>query len=122
MSDSGQAPLVSIPAPALRFHIRFESGGPGFVAGSQQPLLLAAEQAGLQLPSSCRNGTCRTCMCRLVSGEVSYRIQWPGLLPEERAQGWILPCIAYAQSDLVLTRPRNFLPADPAGVQSLPAV
>ena len=114
MSDSGQAPLVSIDAPELRFSVRLESGGPGFFAGTQQPLLLAAEQAGLQWPSSCRNGTCRTCMCRAVSGHVRYRIQWPGLLPEERAQGWILPCIAYAQSDLVLTPPRNFRPPGPA--------
>ena len=114
MSDSGQAPLVSIAAPGLRFHVRFESGGPAFAAGGEQPLLLDAERAGLQLPSSCRNGTCRTCMCRVVSGKVSYRIQWPGLLPEERAQGWILPCIAYAQSDLILTLPRNFLPPQSA--------
>ncbi len=112
MSDSGQAPLVSVDAPGLRFNVRFGSGGAGFAAGSEQPLLLEAERAGLQLPSSCRNGTCRTCMCRVVSGQVSYRIQWPGLLPEERAQGWILPCIAYAQSDLVLTHPRNFRPPE----------
>jgi hypothetical protein len=51
-------------------------------------------------------------MCRVLRGQVRYRIQWPGLLPEEKAEGWILPCIAYAQSDLELTWPRNFrLPA-----------
>ena len=110
MSDSGQAPLVSIDAPGLRFNVRFEAGGPSFTADAQRPLLAAAERAGLILPSSCRTGTCRTCMCRVVSGEVRYRIQWPGLLPEEKAEGWILPCIAYAQSDLVLTWPRNFRP------------
>ena len=52
-------------------------------------------------------------MCRVLSGQVRYRIQWPGLLPEEKAEGWILLCIAHAQSDLVLSRPRNFrLPAE----------
>jgi ferredoxin len=107
MSDSRQAPLLSTDAPSPRFTVRFESG-PSFTAGADQPLLLAAEQAGLRLPSSCRNGTCRTCMCRVLSGDVRYRIQWPGLLPEEKADGWILLCIAYAQSDLVLSRPSNF--------------
>lgn len=110
MSDSGRAPLVSIDAPRLRFNVRFEGGGPGFAAPADLPLLLAAERAGLQLPSACRNGTCRTCMCRVLSGKIGYRIQWPGLLAEEKADGWILPCIAYAQSDLLLSSPRNFLP------------
>jgi ferredoxin len=112
MSDSSQAPLLSTDAASLRYTVRIEPGGPAFVTSPNQPLLLAAEQAGLQLPSSCRNGTCRTCMCRVLSGQVRYRIQWPGLLPEEKSEGWILLCIAHAQSDLVLSRPRNFrLPA-----------
>ena len=113
MTDSGQGPLFSTEAPLPRYHVRLEPGGTGFAAPADQPLLLAAEQAGLQLPSACRNGTCRTCMCRVLSGQVGYRIRWPGLLAEEKAQGWILPCIAHAHSDLVLTAPRNFRP--PAG-------
>jgi ferredoxin len=113
MSDSGPAPLLSTDAPSLRYTISFEPGGPEFVTRADQPLLAAAEQAGLQPPSSCRNGACRTCMCRVLSGQVRYRIQWPGLLPEEKAEGWILLCIAHAQSDLVLSLPRNFrLPAE----------
>jgi ferredoxin len=39
------------------------------------PLLTSARGAGVELPSSCRNGTCRICMCRLLSGEVTYRIE-----------------------------------------------
>lgn len=110
MTDSGRTPLLSTEAPSPHFAVSFEPGGLAFCATAHQPLLLAAEQAGLPMPSSCRNGTCRTCMCRVLSGGVRYRIQWPGLLPEEKAQGWILPCIAYAQSDLVLGWPRNFHP------------
>ena len=69
------------------------------------PLLRAAELApglSLGLQSSCRNGTCRTCICRLVSGEVAYRIEWPGLSADEKAQGYILPCVAYPLSDVRL--------------------
>jgi hypothetical protein len=47
-------------------------------------------------------------MRRVISGQVQYRIHWPGLLAEEKAEGWNLPCIAHAQSDLVLSSPRNF--------------
>ena len=86
------------------FTARFEPGGASFRVAAGQPLLLAAEQAGVPLPSSCRNGTCRTCICRLLEGEIRYPIPWPGLLPEEKADGWILPCIAYPLSDVVLSR------------------
>jgi ferredoxin len=72
------------------------------------PLLQAAEQAGiagLRLDSSCRNGSCRTCICRLISGEVAYRIQWPGLSAEEKREGYVLPCVAYPLSDVVIGLP-----------------
>lgn len=84
-----------------RFQVRI-AGGRAFAAPAGQSLLLSAEQAGDAWPSSCRNGTCRTCMQRLRQGEVSYHIAWPGLLAEEKADGWILPCVAHPESDLVL--------------------
>jgi len=64
-----------------------------------ESLLESAERAGIELLSSCRNGTCRTCMCRLVAGEVHHRIEWPGLSREEKAEGWVLPCVAEAVAD-----------------------
>ena len=76
--------------------------GRAFEAQAQQTLLAAAEAAGVGLPNSCRNGTCRTCLKPLHAGQVAYRIPWPGLLPEERAGGWVLPCVAYPLSDVVL--------------------
>ncbi|HEV8312785.1 MAG TPA: 2Fe-2S iron-sulfur cluster-binding protein [Burkholderiaceae bacterium] len=73
-----------------------------FAAPASMPLLHAAQRAGIRLAASCRNGTCRTCMCRLTSGSIRYHIEWPGLLAEEKAQGFILPCVAHAASDLVI--------------------
>ncbi|ARP94808.1 2Fe-2S iron-sulfur cluster-binding protein [Bordetella genomosp. 13] len=68
-------------------------------------VLVGALRAGIRLPSSCRNGTCRTCMCRMLEGKVAYSIERPGLSPDEKAEGWILPCVAVAQSDLLLEVP-----------------
>ena len=68
-------------------------------------MLEAAEMSRVQLPSSCRNGTCRTCMCRLVSGDVTYTIEWPGLTPEEKTEGYVLPCVARPTSNVVLDQP-----------------
>jgi len=38
----------------------------------------------------------------MVSGSIEYQIEWPGLTREEKNDGWILPCVAVATSDLVL--------------------
>ena len=85
--------------------VRIEPQGYTFESPSSLSLLEAASAARVELPRSCRNGTCRTCMCRLVSGGVSYRIEWPGLSREEKAEGWILPCVAVANTDLVIAAP-----------------
>ncbi|MBX9901919.1 MAG: 2Fe-2S iron-sulfur cluster binding domain-containing protein [Burkholderiaceae bacterium] len=61
--------------------------------------------AGVAMASSCRNGTCRTCICKLDSGSIDYQIDWPGLSQEEKDQGWFLPCVAVPMSDLVLSFP-----------------
>ncbi len=76
-----------------------------FNAPANLSLLQAAELSGtpgLKLESSCRNGTCRTCMCQLLEGEVNYRIDWPGLSLDEKREGFILPCVAYPVSDVVI--------------------
>ena len=75
-----------------------------FDAWSNQPLLLSIEQGGIDWPSSCRNGTCRTCYSKLESGQVRYEIDWPGLSSEEKEEGYVLPCVAYPCSDVVLQR------------------
>ncbi len=71
-------------------------------AWPDQPLLQSLEAGGIDWPSSCRNGTCRTCFGQLVSGAVHYKIEWPGLTAEEKAQGCVLPCVASPVSDVVL--------------------
>ena len=80
-------------------------GGQCFDAWKNLTLLDAMEQGGLQWPSSCRSGTCRTCLSRLVQGEVRYEMEWPGLTPEEKAEGCVLPCVAYPVTDVALQDP-----------------
>ena len=84
------------------FRVKILPAGSEYEARPDESLLKAGLRAMLPLRSSCRNGTCRTCMCRLTSGSIRYHIEWPGLLSEEKAQGFILPCVAHAASDLVI--------------------
>ncbi|WP_244193900.1 2Fe-2S iron-sulfur cluster-binding protein [Bordetella genomosp. 12] len=92
-----------------------------FPVGPDTPVLRAAKAAGLRLPSSCRNGSCRACLCKMASGTVTYRIEWPGVASDEQADGWVLPCVAHAESDLVLLVPQaeRLAPAEPAVRQQL---
>jgi ferredoxin len=92
-------------SPARPARVRIEPHGFTFESPSSLTVLEAAAAARVKLPRSCRNGTCRTCLCKLVSGRVSYRIEWPGVTREERADGWMLPCVAAAETDLVIEVP-----------------
>lgn len=65
-------------------------------------LLEAALAAGLALNHSCRSGSCRACRCKLAAGQVRYRIAWPSLSSAEKAEGWILPCVALAEGPVVI--------------------
>ena len=87
------------------FAVRIAPAGYAFEAAPGQTLLQAGLAAGIELPSSCRNGTCRTCLCRLVSGSIRYQIDWPGVSPDEKDEGWILPCVAEPTSDVTLDVP-----------------
>ena len=108
MSTDPGAPAPSPsspPSPATPHLLTIQPGGWQATAAPQHSLLQAARDAGVALPSSCRNGSCRACLCRLVSGSIHYQIDWPGLLADEKADGWILPCVAVATSDLVIDAP-----------------
>ncbi len=94
--------------------MRIEPAGWVFDAPAGLSLLQAAAAAGIVLPSSCRNGTCRACICQLRAGQVRYRIDWPGLSAEEKHAGQILPCVALAESALVIEVPRARRRGDPA--------
>ena len=93
---------------AAIFTLRIAGTDTRISAPAASTLLNATEQAAvrdLSLESSCRNGTCRTCMCLMLAGEVAYLIDWPGLSADEKHEGWILPCVAYPRTDVVLQLP-----------------
>ena len=88
-------------------------------------LLESAQRAGVRLPRSCRNGTCRACLCRRLAGATRHRIDWPGLSAEELADGWILPCVAepvpaapQEGAEVVIEQPAARLWPGPAGASA----
>ena len=93
---------VSDDALRRGWTVRLEPAGVAFEVPPGMDLVSAARAAGWRWPKSCRNGTCRTCIARVIEGRAVHRIEWPGLSREEQAEGWVLPCVALAASDLVV--------------------
>jgi ferredoxin len=86
------------------FRIRVGGQAPEVDADGETSLFAAMARAGIAWPVSCRNGTCRTCIARLLKGQVRYDIPWPGLSAEEKLEGYCLPCVALPMSDVVIVK------------------
>ncbi|WP_136715868.1 2Fe-2S iron-sulfur cluster-binding protein [Halorientalis salina] len=61
-------------------------------------VLDAAEDAGLDLPYSCRQGQCTSCVGKLLEGEIDQS-EGTALDPMQEADGYALLCISYPTSD-----------------------
>jgi ferredoxin len=68
---------------------------------SDRYILHSAEEQGLELPFSCRNGACTACAVRVRSGHLEQP-EAMGLSPQLQRQGYALLCVSYACSDLVV--------------------
>lgn len=68
-------------------------------APDDQTVLVSAQAAGVDLPTSCGAGVCTTCAAQILEGEVE-QVDAMGLGPEIVAKGYALLCVSYPRSNL----------------------
>ncbi|WP_224554644.1 2Fe-2S iron-sulfur cluster-binding protein [Pectobacterium versatile] len=78
------------------------SGGMHTITCSDDTYILdAAEEAGIDLPYSCRAGACSSCACKVISGEYDDSDQ--SFLNDSQRGTYILSCVTYPSSDMTIT-------------------
>jgi len=86
----------------MQFQVTIQNTGETFRCGEEGNVLEAMEKARCKgIPVGCRNGGCGACKVRVTEGRYLKRKMSRGVLSaEEEAQGCVLACKAYPQSDL----------------------
>lgn len=83
------------------FAVQFQRTGKLAHCAPGSTVLDAALQAGVNLPSSCGEGMCGTCMTTLLAGRVDMQ-HAGGIRPREVSENKILPCCSTPLDDLVV--------------------
>ena len=98
-AGAGPKPLTA--GVETGFTIEFASSGKTAAVVEGQSLLEAATQAGVDIPSACRQGQCGTCKTRLLAGDVQMTAEH-GLDTESKARGFVLTCVGRANGSIRL--------------------
>ncbi len=99
-ADADLADAAPESAPA-HFLVSLKSKITRVPYAGNKTLLAACQDAGVRAPSSCEDGFCGSCMCRLMEGEVDMANPM-ALTDHDIERGLVLACQARPKSDATL--------------------
>lgn len=82
------------------YTVEFVDEGRTLEIPENQPILEAAEEAGLTPPYQCRMGVCGVCCGMIVEDGVVEQTEGMFLSDSEKEEGYALTCVAKPRSDL----------------------
>lgn len=94
-------PESNEPQESNSFIVRLERSNVDFEVPEEKSILQVLEEHGFELPFSCREGLCGTCVTNVCSGEVDHRDYV--LSDEERASGKMMTICCSRSRSAVLT-------------------
>ncbi len=90
----GRSSVDILPATGS-MQVEVLPAGDSFPVEADETILGAALRCGVKLTYGCAAGTCGSCKCKLVAGEVALLNHMPGVLSEQESEaGIILACQA----------------------------
>jgi CDP-4-dehydro-6-deoxyglucose reductase, E3 len=102
VNEATQA-AAAVPSPAATFHVSVLPSMREFDVSPGEAMLAAGIRQGIGLPYGCKDGACGSCKCKKISGTVKHGPhQSKALSEQEEADGFVLTCCGFAQSDVVL--------------------
>jgi ferredoxin-NADP reductase len=95
-------PATSLVATPTAPQVVFAQSDKKVACDGSLSILEIAEQEGIKIRSSCRQGVCGACKKRKLEGEVRYESEPDALEPDEQAKGYVLTCVANPVGKVVI--------------------